>query len=776
MSESCNLLQKSHWELARNKLELAKQDALSACNAINIILTTSDKSSLKYVSLLAHYSLSYYKNLSQKGAASLLAQEKFCWLTSTPSATGGFWYPVIFFEENSSNNIAPIACSDENIQLPDFGPEKPIQFCSLNPSLLDSINGLSLEEHRIESVKTSKDIPEINSSESLADLYQDILSDCSFVLSLLSLSELGLTQKVRDLVSIFENETAKVRLFVNGCWREVVITTKLPIFEFEKDRSLFVRSATRNSLLWPALIEKAYVTYFDGHYAFGGSNMANDTFMLTGWLPEIRLITQTSQDTISELWNGKVSGNLLIGLGTGTISRALEDSLGIISNHDYVLGDYDKTLDSYTLINPWAFRDERDLKCQRVVRLDGSTFRNFKFLYLNWKPRHKYEVKLFCVSSPSHWPNTFLGDKPQFHLCNRTNETNEIVILVEKFQECKADFNVSVWEGAKHIIYTTDRYHLAAGGKFVNSKHHLIRLEMAPNVDYILSIVSKDEKASKFAITIHHDISELLFLKAKSGYDFTLPLISGNWGQGSSGGNWLYETFINNPQYDFEIEKETPFLVVLGCNKENIDVNVHLIHCSRNEKGTAIRRFDPARLLFNEKYLGQLFIQQVAKLDPGCYKVVVSTYNRGELDGFKLLLAHNGSKASEVIPTPRALGTFIKDSSFEWRTSNRHKLEILTLHKKTEITFHLRLGESDDLQMNNYRPAIRASIFDEFTREPVVITSKWNDSVYGAFLDCCLPELDRSYILLVERFETGEGFCRISTGSSHRIDIREFTE
>ncbi|OBA19328.1 cysteine proteinase, partial [Metschnikowia bicuspidata var. bicuspidata NRRL YB-4993] len=607
----------------------------------------------------------------------------------------------------------------------------------------------------------------------LSDLHQDILSDCSFVLSLLSISELGLARKLIENVTIFENGTAKVRLLIDGCWRETGITTKLPHFKQDEDRYLFVHSTRSDSLLWPALLEKAYVTSFEGHYSFDGSNMANDTYVLTGWLPEILLMDQEIQLRLSEFMKSKMAGSLMIGLGTGRIASTLEGTLGIISNHDYVLSDYDIHDGSYTLTNPWAFREKDNKKFKRLLKIDRRLLRHFKFLYLNWKPSHANESKIFFVTSPSALPTEFLGDKSQFHLRNGSAKLTKVWIFVEKFQEAKSEFCVSVWRDAKHTIFTSNQYECVLGGKFVNSKHHLIKLEMEPEQNYILTVVSRDQKSSKFAITVYHDSENITFARAKSSCNYRFPTITGYWGQGTSGGNWLNETFINNPQYDLVINMKTRFEVALCCVNRKVDVNLHMLHCNPKESGKKVRKLDQSKLMFSEKYTQRLFHHVIEDLEPGNYKLLASTYNPREEGEFKLMIAYNGDKAVEVNPTPQALGTFMKETSFEWNISNRKKLEIVTLHSQTEVTFHLRLGLHDAQQANNYRPAIRASVFDSLTRQPIIVTNEWSDSVYGIFLDCCLPELDRPYILLVERFETGEGICRVSAGSSHRLEIQE---
>jgi calpain-7 len=73
------------------------------------------------------------------------------------------------------------------------------------------------------------------------------------------------------------------RMHFNGCWRQVVIDDRLP--SSMTDRTLFVVDKRNPRLVWPALVEKAYLK-IRGGYDFPGSNSGTDLFALTGWIPE----------------------------------------------------------------------------------------------------------------------------------------------------------------------------------------------------------------------------------------------------------------------------------------------------------------------------------------------------------------------------------------------------------------------------------------------------------------------------------------------------------
>lgn len=73
------------------------------------------------------------------------------------------------------------------------------------------------------------------------------------------------------------------RFNFNGCFRKVTIDDRLPTSSSTRD--LHVIDRNNRELLWPALIEKAYLKVRGG-YDFPGSNSGTDLCVLTGWIPD----------------------------------------------------------------------------------------------------------------------------------------------------------------------------------------------------------------------------------------------------------------------------------------------------------------------------------------------------------------------------------------------------------------------------------------------------------------------------------------------------------
>jgi calpain-7 len=146
------------------------------------------------------------------------------------------------------------------------------------------------------------------------DLVQDITTDCSVVASLCAetarankghgkvflspshpLEPLinSAFQLFSSMIFPYDHDNSRprlsrsgkyiLRLNFNGCFRKVTIDDRLPASN--TSRSLHVIDRNNSQLIWPALVEKAYLKVRGG-YDFPGSNSGTDLWVLTGWIPE----------------------------------------------------------------------------------------------------------------------------------------------------------------------------------------------------------------------------------------------------------------------------------------------------------------------------------------------------------------------------------------------------------------------------------------------------------------------------------------------------------
>ncbi|KAI9728418.1 MAG: cysteine protease [Chrysothrix sp. TS-e1954] len=205
-------------------------------------------------------------------------------------------------------------------------------------------------------------------SDASIDLVQDAATDCSIVASLaagIARAEKGhgnvftenlFPQDKRTATPLLsDNGKYVVRLNFNGHPRRVIIDDRLPVSSTE--RLLHVINRQNRSLLWPALLEKAYLKVRGG-YDFPGSNSTTDLWIMTGWIPE-QIFLQHEETDLGQVWRSMVEsfakGDVLVTLGTGEMTEKSELETGLASTHDYAVLSYRELNNQKALQikNPW---------------------------------------------------------------------------------------------------------------------------------------------------------------------------------------------------------------------------------------------------------------------------------------------------------------------------------------------------------------------------------------------------------------------------------------
>jgi calpain-7 len=201
------------------------------------------------------------------------------------------------------------------------------------------------------------------------DLVQDAATDCSVVASLcagVARAQRGHAKIMRHVIYPWDHENDRpmmsangkyvVRLNFNGCYRNVVIDDRLPVSN--SNRVIHVVDRHNPGLLWPALVEKAYLK-IRGGYDFPGSNSGTDIWILTGWIPE-QVFLQSDEFEPDRFWeritNAFAYGDVLITAGTGKTSERTARATGLASEHDYAVLDM-REVDGQRLFlikNPWC--------------------------------------------------------------------------------------------------------------------------------------------------------------------------------------------------------------------------------------------------------------------------------------------------------------------------------------------------------------------------------------------------------------------------------------
>ncbi|KFY11616.1 hypothetical protein V492_04361, partial [Pseudogymnoascus sp. VKM F-4246] len=215
---------------------------------------------------------------------------------------------------------------------------------------------------------TSREQPTMQAAADI-DLVQDVTADCSVVASLCAaVARPGGTygkllerifypyDKAQGIPKMSKSGKYIFRLHFNGCFRKVVIDDRLPAPR--NSRRLYVFDRQNPGLLWPALLEKAYLKVRGG-YDFPGSNSGTDLWVITSWIPE-QIFLQSDELQPNDLWsrilNGFACGDVMVTLGTGRLNDNEEEALGLAGEHDYAVLDIKEEGSEklFLLKNPWC--------------------------------------------------------------------------------------------------------------------------------------------------------------------------------------------------------------------------------------------------------------------------------------------------------------------------------------------------------------------------------------------------------------------------------------
>ncbi|WZH42568.1 Calpain-like protease palBory [Fusarium acuminatum] len=459
----------------------------------------------------------------------------------------------------------------------------------------------------------------INSSSG-CDLVQDVTTDCSVVASLCAAMRIltGRNSVLSSILYPFDHTKGMpkvsasgkyvLKLYFNGCFRRVVIDERLP--SSTTDRTLYVVDRLNPYLIWPALLEKAYLK-IRGGYDFPGSNSGTDLWVLTGWIPE-QIFLQREDLEMDRLWrrikNAHDSENVVVTLGTGRISAEEEDLLGLIGEHDYAIMDLEMIGDSRRLLvkNPWCDGpvwkggighsfDAGSLASQTSnsqhkppPSAAGSfwmtledVLQHFESMYLNWNPTlfPCRQDRHFTWKMPPSELSSSLIRNPQYLL--QSSSGGPIWILVSRhFVDAELEIArnrngtmaaVSGKLGYMSIlVFDNDGYKVQVGdgdiyrGPYVDSPQTLARLDTSPNKRYTVVIDQHEFPLPEYTLTLSFLSQDQIVVKEAEDAMTHIKEVAGSWTRRTAGGNPACATYATNPQYKLSIAQAGPLSILLS--------------------------------------------------------------------------------------------------------------------------------------------------------------------------------------------------------------------
>ncbi|KAK0183648.1 hypothetical protein F5146DRAFT_1085661 [Armillaria mellea] len=389
------------------------------------------------------------------------------------------------------------------------------------------------------------------------DIVQQVVTDCSVCASLSVSLEHCRRFPLRSTSYLFySSQTGRcdVKVLLNGVRRRVFIDDKLPYHPSLSSLMCMTcrvqeGSDSPRSVIWPSLIEKAYMKLMGG-YNFPGS-------IFGGWIPE-QLDIQSSnferEKTWSKLLEGFTRGDCVLTLGTGARPGIRWDSVDILSSHSYAVIDVEENDKErvLTVLDPWISSDD-DKQETRILRIPWSdVLVVFDGIYLSWDPQgwknsltfHGRWEKKACDNGSTRQL------RANFSFTDSTVTDDEIWVLLTRHLSTSqetSEFIALQVETDDDNIRVCDNSLLSAKVKSRISKHQ-------PSGTLVI-LASYDGKSQ--------DVGFTLTVYARSAvtisWDTNVPIppftaeIDSSFTQKNAGGNSTFPTYMVNPQYHLQI-------------------------------------------------------------------------------------------------------------------------------------------------------------------------------------------------------------------------------
>lgn len=540
------------------------------------------------------------------------------------------------------------------------------------------------------------------------DVVQDAATDCSVVASLcagVARAERSHAKIMRSVLHPYDPEGGRpllsqngkyiVRLNFNGCYRKVVIDDTLPTSK--TTRVIHVVDRANPGLLWPALLEKAYLKVRGG-YDFPGSNSGTDLWILSGWIPE-QVFLQSDDLEPDVFWrralNAFIYGDVMVTMGTGKISARAEKEIGLAGQHDYAVLDLREINGQklFLIKNPWCegtswrgrfkessyvsdtgvgageagihevdepVQSSRDL-LNADDQLSPGTFwmdldnviQNFESIYLNWNPgifHHRQDLHFsWNLADPTTACRRYASLKghPQFTVTTQKRATVWLLLCRHFRGTDQSDSSGSQSQDidfrgfiSLHAFHSGGLRLLLANNvveksNFVDSPQTLLKLERCEPGKPI-TLVPGEQELPPVNLTFTLSAwsdAPLTLQEAPDRYPCNTN-IDGSWQKDTAGGNAHSPTYSTNPQFSVEVTRKTSISLLLEADNDALNVHLKLIH----GYGQRVRSIRARDIVVDSKdYRRRCCVAEVGSVEPGKYTIICSTFEPNQLSRFNIL-------------------------------------------------------------------------------------------------------------------------------------------
>ncbi|AOA63281.1 Calpain-like protease 1 [Komagataella phaffii CBS 7435] len=612
--------------------------------------------------------------------------------------------------------------------------------------------------------KSCTELPNEWSNNGVDNLFQDSLDDCSFVASFLSCNNIGIP--LMDKVIPHKNSFKyAVRLTFNGCERLVFIDSRLPLLR-NTSKTLRVSSFSNKDLLWPSIIEKAFLKMCDDGYKFSGSNSAIANYALTGWIPEVIKTSSCTIADISRLHEDFRNGNVVLCLGTGNLTERECKQYGLIPNHDYAVTKLSFTNDSeykFDIRNPWT-------KGQKAVTItDLSTF---EVIYANRNPimfSHMNQLSGICQSQVNEEFIDLILNHSQYTLGNDGNSTIDVILFFERHslrKKISAESRIEIFQSeGERLISRRNKASKECVSN--NTNFHFITIELKPleKVTVVIDIGESSIRSHPFTLKAFANDSTITLNKALSRpgcfKQMDLELTPLN-----SGGNWDNYAYYKNPQLIVTLHgdstDEAPFESAVFSKSDKTLFTYTVFWKSDDPDFPFITDASKNKLVSTDnKYKYRSCTRSRVVSCDKSYLFVLSSYEPDAIESFKVFFQCSHDFSIEWAET--SLGLFTKEETFSWK-DQLVKEFIIQVYNPSKLKVHA-------VNTNNKR---RSKLNCSLSFQNTLISSlqDYTDNLYGCFISGNL-EIPGKYLLQVHKNIISNEECLVEIGSSSSFELWE---
>ncbi|SMN19203.1 similar to Saccharomyces cerevisiae YMR154C RIM13 Calpain-like cysteine protease involved in proteolytic activation of Rim101p in response to alkaline pH [Maudiozyma saulgeensis] len=256
------------------------------------------------------------------------------------------------------------------------------------------------------------------------------IGDCSLVASIINIRKALLD--IPRIKKVSDN-CYQVQLHFNGSDKRLVYVESSQIPTKLDGDQLSLKSNSKDD----KIIEIACLDINTGSYDTQGSNVVIDTYLMTGFIPEIIPVKNVTFERFSKYFKSNLC---LMAIGTSDINKDDPFNKNLLPFHDYVI------IEINDITKQVALQDPLDLKLNLKFTFNELFQRSFYQLYMNWDPTKLFKSERRLTfrydSAEANVLDSIYG-KPFFKLTNKSSNNQTVWLFLETHIEQDIKENIA---------------------------------------------------------------------------------------------------------------------------------------------------------------------------------------------------------------------------------------------------------------------------------------------------------------------------------------------